>query len=246
MLEGSVQPSGTTTFDAYPMRTTFTTDRATGTISIRSRPETWSERISMIGWRSTAIVHDIRNPLGTVFAGAEMLLDLDPASPHFKRLTANIYRAAGRMRELLADLADVSYRRDRKPEICKIRDIVASALEAVLPAAENQSVQILNDMPGGVKMSLERSRMERVFFNLIANAVEAMPCGGKIRISASRTKSCMLIAVEDTGPGIPVGIRDHLFEPFVTAGKSQGLGLGLALSRKTVIDHGATYGRNLR
>src|SRR5580700_10276010 len=48
----------------------------------------------------------------------------------------------------------------------------------------------------------------------------------------------MLIAVEDTGPGIPAGIRDRLFEPFVTAGKSHGLGLGLALSRETVLDQG--------
>ena len=48
----------------------------------------------------------------------------------------------------------------------------------------------------------------------------------------------MLIEVEDTGPGIPRGIRDRLFEPFVTAGKDHGLGLGLALSRQTVLDHG--------
>jgi signal transduction histidine kinase len=48
----------------------------------------------------------------------------------------------------------------------------------------------------------------------------------------------VLIEVEDTGPGIPVGIRDRLFEPFVTAGKDHGLGLGLALSRQTVLDHG--------
>ena len=107
-----------------------------------------------------------------------------------------------------------------------------------MPAAEKQSVRILNDVPDGVEIPAERSRMERVFFNLIANAVEAMPHGGKVHISARKADNCMLIAVEDTGPGIPAGIRDRLFEPFVTAGKSQGLGLGLALSRETVLDHG--------
>jgi len=237
MLEGSVQPSTTKMFDASRMRTSFDADRPPGTISIPSRPENGRECSSIVGWLSTAIVHDLRNPLGTILASAEMLLELDPASPNFKRLAANIYRAAGRMRELLGDLADASYGRKRPCELCQIRDVVASASESALPAAEKQSVQILNDMPAGIEMSLERSRMERVFFNLIANAIEAMPHGGKVRISARNADNCMLIAVEDTGPGVPVGVRDRLFEPFVTAGKSQGLGLGLALSRQTILDH---------
>jgi len=221
-----------------PMPTSFNADLVPGTISIPSRPENRRERISNIGWLSTAIVHDLRNPLGTVFAGAEMLMELDPASPNFRRLAANIYRAAARMRELLADLADASYGGKRPSELCKVRDIVASASEAASPAAEKQSVRIVNDLPAGIEIPLERSRMERVFFNLISNAVEAMPHGGKIRISARTADHCVLIAVEDTGPGIPAGIRDRLFEPFVTTGKKHGLGLGLALSRRTILDHG--------
>jgi signal transduction histidine kinase len=238
MPEGSVQQSITKMFDASGMRMEFNAVRTPGTNLTTSRPKNWRERISIMGRLSTAIVHDLRNPLGTAFAGAEMLMELDPASPNFKRLAANIYRAAGRMRELLADLADASDGGKRPSELCSIRDVVISASEAALPAAEKQSVQILNDMPGGIEILLERSRMERVFFNLIANAVEAMPHGGNVHISARKADNCMLIAVEDTGPGIPAGIRDRLFEPFVTAGKSQGLGLGLALSRETVLDHG--------
>jgi signal transduction histidine kinase len=80
--------------------------------------------------------------------------------------------------------------------------------------------------------------MERVFLNLIANALEAMPHGGEIRIGARQRDNGVLIEVEDTGPGIPRAIQDRLFEPFVTAGKDDGLGLGLALSRQTVLDHG--------
>jgi signal transduction histidine kinase len=80
--------------------------------------------------------------------------------------------------------------------------------------------------------------MERVFFNLIANSLEAMATGGKLRIEARKAGSYVLIELEDTGPGIPRGIRDRLFEPFVTAGKQDGLGLGLALSRQTVLNHG--------
>ncbi len=165
-------------------------------------------------------------------------MELDPTPTQVKRLAANIYSAAGRMRELLADLTRASCGDRSIHEICKIRDVIASAAEAASPAAEKHSVRILNNVPACIEVAMAHSRMERVFFNLIANALEAMPHGGEVHISAKLPCNCVLIKVEDTGPGIPRAIRDQLFEPFVTAGKDGGLGLGLALSRQTVLDHG--------
>jgi signal transduction histidine kinase len=80
--------------------------------------------------------------------------------------------------------------------------------------------------------------MKLMFFNLITNAREAMPGGGEIRIGATTSRDDVLVAIEDTGPGIPHQIRDKVFEPFATAGKENGLGLGLAISRQAVLDHG--------
>jgi signal transduction histidine kinase len=79
--------------------------------------------------------------------------------------------------------------------------------------------------------------MERVFVNLINNAIDAMPKGGRIDIAAERSGPDVLIRVDDTGPGIPEEVRQRLFQPFATARKN-GIGLGLALSRQTVLDHG--------
>jgi signal transduction histidine kinase len=237
MSEGSKQQRTTKTIQASPIQNDFN-ENTTGPIPLASESKSRQKRTSSIGWLSTSIVHDLRNPLGTVCAAAEMLMQLEPSSTEVKRLAANIYRAAGRMHELLADLAGASCGNQPVFEICKIRDVIATASEAALPAAEMQSVQILHDVPDGLEMALDRSRMERVFFNLIANALEAMPHGGKIRIGARKADRCVLIEVADTGPGIPRGIRDRLFEPFVTAGKDHGLGLGLTLSRQTVRDHG--------
>jgi signal transduction histidine kinase len=223
--------------DASSVQMDFSEDPTIRTIPIALRSESWQKHISSIGLL-TSIVHDLRNPLGAVFAGSEMLMDLDLTSTQVKRLATNIYRAAGRMRELLADLAGASCGNESIFEICKIRDVIALASEAAMPAAEKQGVRISNNVPGSIEMRLMGSRMERVFFNLITNALEAMPNGGKIGIGATEADNCVLIEVEDTGPGIPSGIRDRLFEPFVTAGKDHGLGLGLALSRETVRDHG--------
>jgi signal transduction histidine kinase len=223
--------------DASRVQMNLSQHRTTRTIPLASRSESWQKRIST-EWLSASIAHDLRNPLGTVIAGSEMLMELDLTPAQVKRLAINILRAAGRMRDLVADLAGASCGNRSTSEICKIRDVIAAASEAASPAAEKQRVRILNNVPGGIEIPMARSRMERVFFNLIANALEAMPHGGEIRIGARRTDNCALIEVEDTGPGIPRGIRDRLFEPFVTAGKDHGLGLGLALSRQTVLDHG--------
>jgi len=238
MLAGLEEPHTTRTPDSSPIQIDFNENRTTGTIPQLPGAEIWQKRVSSIALLSTSIIHDLRNPLGTVLAGVEMLMDLDPGSAQSRRLVANIYRAAGRMRELLADLADASCGNKSISEICKLSDVITGASEAALPTAEAQNVQILYDIPEGLQILLQRSRIERVFFNLITNALEAMPHGGAIRIAARKANNRVLIAVEDTGPGIPIGIRDRLFEPFVTEGKDQGLGLGLALSRQTVLDHG--------
>ena len=210
-------------------------------IGIADAADPWSARSesrSEASWLSASLLHDLRNPVGTIYAGAEMLMTLDTAPNQVKRLAANMHRAAGRMRELLTDLTSVTYGKRSTPEICDIREIIAAASEAAAAATDNQSVQILLDVPGQIKLPLVRSRMKLMFFNLITNALEAMPGGGEVRIGATRNRDYVLVAIEDTGPGIPHEIRDKVFEPFVTAGKKNGLGLGLAFSRQAVLDHG--------
>ena len=123
-------------------------------------------------------------------------------------------------------------------EICDLGQVIAAASDTVLATTNNHNVQVLLKVPDGIKLPLIRPHMERVFINLIANALEAMPGGGQLHVACRRLNRYVLIELEDTGPGIPRGIRDRLFEPFVTAGKPNGLGLGLALSRHTVLNHG--------
>jgi signal transduction histidine kinase len=196
------------------------------------------ERISTIGRLSSSIVHDLRNPLAAIYGGAEMLVDTELSPPQVKRLAANIYRASRRIQEMLQDLVNVSRGKTRGSESCRLREVVAAAVEASSSAAESQGVEIAVNVPAGLELPLERARIERVFLNLIANALEVMPRGGKIRIFAAEEDASAVIRVEDTGPGIPPGVRSRLFEPFVTAGKKNGLGLGLALSRQAIQDHG--------
>ena len=210
------------------------------------------ERISTIGRLSGSIVHDLRNPLAAIYGGAEMLVDADLPPAHVKRLAGNIYRASRRIQELLQDLLNVSRGKTRAPEFCRLREVASAACDALATAAETQGVAIFQEIPPEIELPLDRSRMERAFVNLIGNALEAMPDGGEVRITARIDRDAALVEVGDNGPGIAPEIRSKLFQPFVSAGKRNGLGLGLALSRQTVLEHGgdmwveSTPGRGAR
>jgi signal transduction histidine kinase len=195
------------------------------------------ERISTIGRLSSSIVHDLRNPLAAIYGGAEMLVDNDLSEAQMRRLAGNIYRASRRIQGLLQDLLHVSRGKTATPELSRLRDVAWAALESVRESAESRSVTILIAIPDEIELYLERNRIERVFTNLLANAVEAMEAGGEVRISARVAGGAVLIEVHDNGPGIAPQVRANLFQPFVSVGKKNGLGLGLALSRQTVIDH---------
>ena len=196
------------------------------------------ERISTIGRLSGSIVHDLRNPLAAIYGGAEMLVDADLPPANVKRLAGNIYRASRRIQELLQDLLNVSRGKQSSLETCRLREVVAAATESLGATAEAQSVRIEVEVAAELEVPLERSRVERLFVNLIANALEAIEGAGVVRITAEIVDGAAVVHVEDSGPGIAPEIRAQLFQPFVSAGKRNGLGLGLALSRQTVLDHG--------
>jgi signal transduction histidine kinase len=196
------------------------------------------ERISTIGRLSGSIVHDLRNPLAAIYGGAEMLVDTDLPPAHVKRLASNIYRASRKIQELLQDLLNVSRGKQSAPENCRLREVASAACDSLATAAEQQGVTVSLEIPVEIEVPVERSRVERVFANLVGNALEAMQGGGEVRITAELREGAVVIHVEDTGPGIAPEIRSKLFQPFVSAGKRNGLGLGLALSRQTVMDHG--------
>jgi signal transduction histidine kinase len=149
-----------------------------------------------------------------------------------------MYCASVRIRELLEQCLDRSRCADRKFEVADFRDVVAGAVEQIEVSAEFQSVRIVQDVPACLLVAMNPPRMHRVLVNLLVNALDVMPQGGTIRISAISGRRSITIRVRDTGPGISSEIRDRLFQPFATAGKANGVGLGLAFSRQVAIDHG--------
>jgi len=202
------------------------------------------ERISTIGQLSTSIVHDLRNPLAAIYAGAEMMMDGDLPADMTRRLARNIYRASRGIQDMLQQLLDVVRGKSTGSELCSVREVIGAAWSTVAPLAEARQIDLHVDVPDGLECPMERARMERVFSNLFENAIEAIRTGGTISnrgtisIRAQAEDESVVVRVEDSGPGISDALRGRLFQPFATAGKKNGLGLGLALSRQTLLDHG--------
>lgn len=208
--------------------------------SIRSAREELirKEQIDTIGRLATSVVHDLRNPLAAIYGGAEMLVDGELSPAQIRRLAGNIYGSSRHVQTLLQDLVDVTRGRTFSVEPCHLKEVVTAAFEPLCPLADSLQIAVTIDVPDDLEVPVERFRMERVFANLITNSLEAMPDGGALKISSSKNGTSVTVKVEDTGSGISGDVKKRLFQPFVTAGKKNGLGLGLALSRQTVLDHG--------
>ena len=196
------------------------------------------ERIDTIGQLSTSIVHDLRNPLAAIYAGAEMLVDSNLPEEQTRRLARNIYRASRGIQDMLQQLLNVARGKSDASEMCSVREVIEAAWATVAPAADAHKIELEMGVPEHVECPMERARIERVFSNLFENAIDAMRSGGKVLIQLQTDHDNVLVRVDDTGPGISPAVRARLFQPFVTAGKKNGLGLGLALSRQTLLDHG--------
>ena len=209
----------------------------------KTKPTATQARVDLrdesgLGSLAMSIVHDLRNPLAAIHSGAEMLNGAQLPEQQVRRLARNMYSASVRIQELLQDYLDICRTRERRPYPSNLRGLVAHAVEGIAAMAEMRSVVVVQDVPAELVVNLDQFRIGSVLANLLANALEAMPAGGSIHISAIARASSVVIRVLDTGPGIAPEIRDRLFQPFVTAGKPNGWGLGLAQARQAVIDHG--------
>lgn len=186
----------------------------------------------------TSIVHDLRNPLSAIHGSAEMLITSRLSELQVHRIARNMYGASVRMKELLDEVLTRYSGAETGVESSNLRELINGAVDRITLVAESQSVQIVQRVPENLAVVLDRQRIRRVLVNLFVNALDVMPGGGTLRISATPERYSVLIKVRDTGPGIAPEIRDRIFQPFATAGKANGLGLGLALSRRAVVDHG--------
>ncbi len=188
------------------------------------------ERETMLG----GIAHEVRNPLGAIelFAGA-LADDLRgrPEAAHVERIRKEL----ASLDRLVTDFLDYARARALALEEIDAGQLAAELRELALPLARERGVELLAE--GSGRFTADRDALRRAALNLVRNAVEASPEGGRVEIALQVGGGEALVEVRDRGPGLSGEARAHLFEPFFTS-KERGTGLGVALALKAAEAHG--------
>jgi two-component system, sensor histidine kinase and response regulator len=189
------------------------------------------------------VSHDLKNPLGTIYTSAALLLDMEMSPDAQKRQLGIIRRTAQRMDRLIQDLLDVSrmeagqFSVEPMPE--SAHSIVLEAKELLGSIAAAKGIELVTALPSGdIPVHADRHRVLQVFSNLIGNAVKFTPGGGTITISVEEQAEFVSFAVADTGSGIGEADLPRIFDRFWHGSEGGGSGLGLAIVRGVIEAHG--------
>ncbi|HOB45018.1 MAG TPA: ATP-binding protein [Zoogloea sp.] len=197
-------------------------------------------KLAALGRLTASIAHEIRNPLASVYQAAELLLD-EKRSEMQARLIRIIGNNAQRIDRLVADVLALGRRDEALPEALPLESFVGEFLDefALTDGLGNPGV-VVNRVPPGLEMAMDRTHLRQILWNLVGNARRHCSGGpGAVKIDAAlRDDGRVALDVSDDGPGIPEGLRTQVFEPFFTT-HSKGTGLGLYISRELAEANGA-------
>lgn len=200
-----------------------------------------AERLGIVGRFASTIVHDIKNPLAVISLAAEAAGSADLPEPVRVNARKQIERQVTRMSGMLNELIDFTRPSNRAAAFESVNFapfFQALAEDLQLDIAGREVSLVVADPLPEVDVRVQPARLSRLLHNLVHNAVDEMPDGGKIFLRATVDGAELCVEVEDTGPGIAPEIARQLFQPFATHGKAHGTGLGLSICKKIIEDHG--------
>jgi signal transduction histidine kinase len=198
------------------------------------------QQLAGLGEAAAVIAHEIRNPLGIIRTSTEVVRLKSHLGPEEDRLLSFVLDEVRRIDRLVADILDYARPSHRTREKVDLHDIVGRAGEALAITMSEKNVG-LDRIGGDVPLIVEgdRDQLYQVILNLLLNAVDAMPEGGRIAISGETKAGMLHLSIADTGSGIEPEAIERIFDPFFTT-KARGTGLGLAKVQAIMANHGGT------
>ncbi len=211
-----------------------------------------AEKLSLVGRFAATVAHEVRNSLNYINLSIDQIRAKhgssdDLAAQELQRSLRNIKDEVSRMNRLVNDFLAAG--RQSPPELaeCDVRVTIEEAVALAEKQASRQGVSIRMELPPGLPgLRADSAQLKTCFINLLTNAIQAMPEGGEVRISG-RLESLeqtevgrsgfLTLRFADTGYGIPAEDRERVFTPYYST-RTTGFGLGLAITRKIVEDHG--------
>jgi signal transduction histidine kinase len=192
-------------------------------------------RLAALGIAVTKINHDLRNILASARLISDRLVESD--DPEVRRVTPTLVTTIDRAVDLCAQT--LNFTRDKPPKLevapFSLGELIED-VEATLRPSLDSAERFQNQITNGLKIEGDRQQLFRVFSNLGRNALDAG--AGHVTFKAHENGLAVVIDVADDGPGLPPRAREKLFQPFESAGRSGGTGLGLCIARDLVRAHG--------
>ncbi len=198
------------------------------------------ERYMGLGSLAAGLHHEIKNPLAALSLHVQLLEEqLEETNPgdDINRMLGVIRTEVARVGGVLEGFRDFASIGRLNRETVDLKDLIRRQIRLIQPQAGQQNVTADMCLPDGpLTVSADRVRLEQVLLNLLVNAMDAMPDGGRLTVTATASDQTVEIEVADTGCGIPEDQMDRVLDPYFTT-KSSGTGLGLALCDKIVRQH---------
>jgi len=199
-----------------------------------------SEKLAAIGQFSAGVAHDLRNPLNIMYNVIYLLkLKLGDGDEKTNRLLSMLEAETKKSNDIIGRVMDFARTEEPQTSPIDIHKVIDAALSGILIPTNVEIVlddsSSRADLPAAL---VDSAQIARVFSNVITNAIQAMPGGGKLTVNAAADADSIITAFEDTGIGIAAGNLDKIFEPlFTTKHKTGGTGIGLAASKAIVEAH---------
>jgi signal transduction histidine kinase len=199
-----------------------------------------AERLAAVGRVAASVAHELRSPLGGILRSAEFLACPELSHGTRKKLSRAIVSLARRLINTSQEILD--YVRGEELPLRRVPCSLPEFMDEVLAVLEvdfsDRGIEVVRDCRYGGTVVVDIDRMAQVVYNIAANARDAMPRGGTFTVATQEVGEQVELRFTDTGPGVPERLGDHIFAPFFTYGKREGAGLGLAIARRIVEEHG--------
>jgi two-component system sensor histidine kinase PilS (NtrC family) len=209
-------------------------------LEIETERRRMQERMAAIGEMASRMAHEIKNPLASISGSAQVLAKVGEGDETAARLLHIVVDESRRLSGILDGFLDYARPRQATHQPCDLSVMLRDCLDLLRSSDEIRDHHRLDlDVPDQLVVHGDDHLLRQLFWNLSRNALQAMPDGGKLRITATAYDASVVLKWSDNGVGMDPEIRRRAFEPFVTS-HPDGTGLGLAVVYAAVEDHGGS------
>jgi signal transduction histidine kinase len=207
-----------------------------------------SEKLATVGQLASGLAHEIGTPLNIIYGRTELIQRRLEDKEEISRNLAIILHQTERITRIVQQLLGIVRKKKAEHRMVHIHPILETTLDFLDHQIQKQQVRVVKDLQDDLLPVIgDPDQIQQVFLNLILNAIQAMPAGGNLHISAmvkmvskkgleNRPRSYVEVTVEDSGTGMEKDVLENIFQPFFT-GKESGTGLGLTVSQGIVQEH---------